>query len=310
VSAREAGWVKLPIRRALAWSALSGYVRAMGTELFRAHQEAEQPISGNWKLALARSLELDGRDRPPFFKALDEMVSAGVLVVTESSVRLLYTDATLAVHRKHVDGASNSLPTHTGITSQSQLAASQRNDSEQASQIERKNKEDETRASARDGGHGDSDTEHEAPLLGKLDSQHVCAEWHRQAHAPNGCPSANHPTSMHRAAYETIASSLNAEPDPEVACANLMKWFWHNEAGPIQGRRVRRDRATPRSLAVRITSDLETALGRGGAVLTLAPPATHERPRPKLPTLEPGKPDGTRAPPEVRAQYGRKVGVA
>jgi hypothetical protein len=155
----EPRWVKLPIDRAAAWSSLSGYARAMGTELFRLHQEREVQIAGDWKTLLARLLELDGRERPPFFRALDEMAKVGVLVVTDATVRLLYTDTTLAAHRKHIASTSTSHPTHIATTSASQphhidttstpqVESSPRNDSKDVSQRERENREKESERDA------------------------------------------------------------------------------------------------------------------------------------------------------------------
>lgn len=157
------GWVKLPKSRALVWSQLSGYVRAMGTELVRVLGHEPSEIGGDWKLAIARALELDGRDRAPFYRALDDMQAAGVLVVAGTTIQLLYTDDALASHRKRNGSTPNTQATHTGVTpntqatciehasntqaTHSQHAAqpqdeiSARNDSGHASQKERKKEE-------------------------------------------------------------------------------------------------------------------------------------------------------------------------
>lgn len=120
----------MPRRRSLAWSQLSAYARAIGTELYRVHcndgTEIRVPPK-DWKTALARSLEIDGPDRPPFAKALDAMVAAGVLIVSDGVVTLLYTDAQLDAHRKraattpesdppHDGGTPTARPTHDGVT--------------------------------------------------------------------------------------------------------------------------------------------------------------------------------------------------
>jgi hypothetical protein len=167
-------WMRMPTRRALAWTQISPYARAMGTELYRVHcaESCEIRVPADWKTALARSLELSGRDRPPFLVALEAMVEAGVLIVGQGVVYLLYTDAELAAHGggrleqltpesdpPHTGGTpaaqrqqngttpeahrgrngstSTPQPPHIDRTPTSQVAASARNDSDRISQIDR-----------------------------------------------------------------------------------------------------------------------------------------------------------------------------
>ncbi len=161
----------MPTRRALAWTQISPYARAMGTELYRVHcaESCEIRVPADWKTALARSLELGGRDRPPFLIALDAMVEAGVLIVGRGIVYLLYTDAehaahgrartepesdpphtggtpaaqrhqndtTSTVHRGQNGTTSTAQPPHIDDTSTSQVASSARNDSDPTAQIDR-----------------------------------------------------------------------------------------------------------------------------------------------------------------------------
>lgn len=97
---RRDGYVPLPIERALAWSGVSFFARSVGTEVFRLYQEREIQVGKDWRVALCRALEVDGRERGNVCRALDALVEAGLIVVGDGFVRLLYTDDTLAEHRR------------------------------------------------------------------------------------------------------------------------------------------------------------------------------------------------------------------
>lgn len=240
------GWVKLPITRAVAWSALSGYVRAMGTELFRVHQENVVQVSGDWRLAFARSIELDGRDRAPFYRALDEMVAAGVLAVTESTVQLLYTDATLASHRTHLRRTSDVPPTQLQHTLQPQLGSSTGNHSNDASQIDREIDREE-------GSQPPSIREAADPVT----SVEAAAEWHAALMAAGYA--LLHAEHAWRTEYETVAAACNATDAPGNALHALCRWFWTAPDGPVESKRVRPHYAQPGNLAKYVSSDLEAA---------------------------------------------------
>lgn len=168
-------WVKMPLDRALAWDSLSFYDRAVGCELFRLYQERVVQIGATWQAALVRALGVSGPERSAVYRALDRVVEAGLLLVSDGTIQLLYTDETLAAYRKSLKAqlavpqtSTQHQPETISVSLAGQLApvfdSSARDDSNLVSQREeRKREERENAADIGTTSRIELDSEHAAP---------------------------------------------------------------------------------------------------------------------------------------------------
>ena len=156
-------FIKLPIERAAIWEELSWFQRALGADMFRVFQEREHVYCRAWEQVICGALCVPGRERGNVIRALREMVAAGVVVVTERSFRLLYSEAsfrdvhsTSAATPPDVRSTSAQRPpdvhsTSTATPPDVHQQSTTRNDSTQVLQIDREiERKTDTQTRARD----------------------------------------------------------------------------------------------------------------------------------------------------------------
>jgi hypothetical protein len=104
VSAKR--FVMMP-ERAIVWLGQPFYERLLGTEMFRVLQEEEHRTVGEWRQFVCTVLGVPGTDRKRVLGALDGLLAAGLVLVGDSTVRLLYgEDSFRAAHGLPVRGAT------------------------------------------------------------------------------------------------------------------------------------------------------------------------------------------------------------
>lgn len=99
-------FIKLPTERARVWDGLSWFCRALGSELFRAFEERQHSVGDNWERVVCGALCVSGEERGNVVRGLRKLREAGVLVIDDGTLQLLYSERTF----KALRSASGTVP--------------------------------------------------------------------------------------------------------------------------------------------------------------------------------------------------------